>query len=74
MFTLFFREGPVTDWESARESDTSLYSRFFHAMLQRGVLLPPSQFEASFLSAAHTEKDIMLTLAAARESFAALRA
>jgi glutamate-1-semialdehyde 2,1-aminomutase len=74
MFTLFFREGPVTDWESARESDTALYSRFFHAMLQRGVLLPPSQFEASFLSAAHTEKDIMLTLAAAQESFAALRA
>jgi glutamate-1-semialdehyde 2,1-aminomutase len=70
MFTLFFREGPVTDWESAQQSDRTRYARFFHAMLDRGVFFPPSQFESCFLSAAHTAKDIDLTISAAREALA----
>ena len=70
MFTLFFREGPVTDRESAQQSDRTRYARFFHAMLDRGVFFPPSQFESCFLSAAHTAKDIDLTISAAREALA----
>jgi glutamate-1-semialdehyde 2,1-aminomutase len=68
MLTLFFRDGAVTDWESARRADQDRYARFFHAMLDRGVYLPPSQFEAMFLSAAHTDREIDRTLAAAREA------
>ncbi len=68
MFTLFFAPGPVTDYESARRSDTQAFARYHHAMLERGVYLPPSQFEAAFLSAAHTEEDIDTTLRAAREA------
>jgi len=69
MFTFFFHHGPVTDYESAGRSDTARFGRFFRAMLERGVYLPPSQFEAAFLSAAHTEADIRQTIAAAREAF-----
>jgi glutamate-1-semialdehyde 2,1-aminomutase len=69
MFTWFFTEGPVFDYESAQHSDTARFSRFFHAMLDRGIYLPPSQFEAAFVSAAHTEEDIRKTVAAARESW-----
>jgi glutamate-1-semialdehyde 2,1-aminomutase len=68
MLTLFFCEGPVMDWESAQRADRDRYGRFFHAMLDRGVFLPPSQFEALFLSAAHTDREIDLTLAAAQEA------
>jgi glutamate-1-semialdehyde 2,1-aminomutase len=68
LLTLFFRPGPVHDWGSARRSDLALYGRFFHAMLERGVFLPPSQFEAIFLSAAHTDRDIDLILSASREA------
>jgi glutamate-1-semialdehyde 2,1-aminomutase len=71
MFTFFFRPGPVTDWESAKVSDTERFGRFFRAMLERGIYLAPSQFEAAFLSAAHTDEDIARTVAAAREAFAA---
>jgi glutamate-1-semialdehyde 2,1-aminomutase len=70
MFTWFFTEGPVADWTSASKCDTKAFARFFHAMLDRGVYLPPSQFEAAFLSTAHTEKDIHHTIAAARQAFA----
>jgi glutamate-1-semialdehyde 2,1-aminomutase len=70
MFTWFFTAGPVTDWESAARSDTKAFARFFRAMLDRGVYLPPSQFEAAFLSAAHTESDVQQTIAAARQAFA----
>ena len=70
MFTFFFTDQPVTDWESARRSDTARFARFFRAMLERGIYLAPSQFEAAFLSAAHTEEDIDETIAAAREAFA----
>lgn len=73
MLTLFFCEGPVVDWESAQRADRGRYARFFRAMLERGVFLPPSQFEAMFLSTAHTDRDIDLTLAAARESAGTLR-
>ena len=69
MFTFFFTGGPVTDYESAKRSDTARFGRFFRAMLERGVYLPPSQFEAAFVSAAHTEDDIRQTIAATREAF-----
>jgi glutamate-1-semialdehyde 2,1-aminomutase len=71
MFTFFFTEGPVTDYESAKRSDTARFGRFFRAMLDRGIYLAPSQFEAAFLSAAHSEEDIRKTVAAAREAFLA---
>lgn len=62
MWTLFFNDGDVTDWASASRSDRWRYGRFFHAMLERGVALAPSQFEANFISAAHTEADIERTI------------
>ena len=63
MFTLFFNSGPVTDYKSAANSDTKRYSKYFTQMLEAGIYLPPSQFEANFLSTAHTEKDIERTVA-----------
>jgi glutamate-1-semialdehyde 2,1-aminomutase len=71
MFTFFFTDGPVTDWDSAKTSDTAKFARFFRGMLERGIYLAPSQFEAAFVSAAHTEEDIDRTIEAARESLAA---
>jgi glutamate-1-semialdehyde 2,1-aminomutase len=70
MFTWFFTPGPVTDWNSASQSDPRAFGRFFRTMLESGVYLPPSQFEAAFLSAAHNEKDIQHTIAAAKQAFA----
>jgi glutamate-1-semialdehyde 2,1-aminomutase len=69
MFTCFFTGGPVTDYESAKRSDTTRFGRFFRAMLERGVYLAPSQFEAAFVSAAHSERDIDETIAAVGEAF-----
>jgi len=69
MFTGFFTPGPVTDYASATMSDTALFAKFFRGMLERGVYLAPSQYEAAFVSAAHTEADIDKTLDAARETF-----
>jgi glutamate-1-semialdehyde 2,1-aminomutase len=69
MLTFFFTAGPVTDWDSAERSDRSRFARFFHWMLDRGFCLPPSQFEATFVSAAHSEEDIGRTAAAIREFF-----
>jgi glutamate-1-semialdehyde 2,1-aminomutase len=74
MFGYFFASEPVTDLESAMKSDVALYARFFHAMLDRGVYLAPSQFEAGFVSSAHTTRDIERTLAAADASLAEVRA
>jgi glutamate-1-semialdehyde 2,1-aminomutase len=71
MFTFFFTDQPVTDYESAKRSDTARFARFFRAMLDRGIYLPPSQFEAAFVSAAHTEEDVRKTVAAAKEAFGA---
>ena len=70
MFTWFFCEGPVTNWTSAEKCDTAAFGKFHRNMLDAGVWLPPSQFEAAFLSAAHTPKDIEDTITAAREAFA----
>ena len=72
MFGLYFREGPVETFEDAKWSDTSRFNRFFHAMLEHGVYLAPSAFEAGFISSAHGDAEIALTLAAAREAFAIL--
>lgn len=69
MYTPFFTEKPVTDFESAMQSDTKLYAKFFHLMFERGVYLPPSQFEAHFVSAAHTNRDIDRTIKYAYEVF-----
>jgi glutamate-1-semialdehyde 2,1-aminomutase len=70
MMTWFFTGQPVTDAASARLSDIKCFNRFFHAMLDRGIYLPPSQYEALFVSVAHTDADIARTIDAARESFA----
>jgi glutamate-1-semialdehyde 2,1-aminomutase len=70
MFTWFFTPGPVTDWNSASQCDTEAFGRFFRSMLDSGVYLPPSQFEAAFLSAAHSQQDIDQTIAAAKQAFA----
>ena len=67
MLTLFFANGPVTDLESATASNTDQFSKWFHGMLNRGIYLPCSQFEALFVSAAHTPELIEETIAAARE-------
>jgi glutamate-1-semialdehyde 2,1-aminomutase len=72
MFTWFFAPGPVTDFASAARSDTKLFAAFHRAMLERGVWLPPSQFEAAFLSTAHTDADLRATVDAARGAFASL--
>ncbi|MGB6836802.1 MAG: glutamate-1-semialdehyde 2,1-aminomutase [Dehalococcoidia bacterium] len=71
MLTVFFSDGPVTDYASARRADTERYARFFRTMLERGVYLPPSQFEAAFLSLAHGRDELEGTVRAAREAFAA---
>jgi glutamate-1-semialdehyde 2,1-aminomutase len=68
--TLFFTSGPVTDFASAKRSDTARYATFFHAMLGRGVFLPPAQFEAWFVSTAHSDSDIARTVRAVRASLA----
>jgi glutamate-1-semialdehyde 2,1-aminomutase len=69
MITVFFCPGPVTDYVTAKASDTKRFGRFFHAMLERGVYLPPAQFEAAFVSLAHGEAEIDATVAAAGEAF-----
>ncbi len=73
MWTSFFTSGPVVNWETANRSDRALYGRFFHAMLNEGVYLAPSQFEAGFVSITHTEGVIDQTIAAARKAFQSLK-
>ncbi|MFQ5400361.1 MAG: glutamate-1-semialdehyde 2,1-aminomutase [Anaerolineae bacterium] len=70
MFGLFFQEGPVINWETAAQSDTARFGRYFQGMLARGVYLAPSQFEAGFLSTAHGDAEIEATIAAANTVFA----
>jgi glutamate-1-semialdehyde 2,1-aminomutase len=72
MLTAFFCAGPVTDYASARRSDTTRYARWFHAMRERGVFLAPSQFEATFVSLAHTDADIAEAARAAAAALATL--
>jgi glutamate-1-semialdehyde 2,1-aminomutase len=69
MFTFFFSSGPVTDWDSAKSCDTARFGKFFHFLLDRGLYIAPSQFEAGFVSAAHSETDIAATVSAMREFF-----
>ena len=73
MFGLFFSSEPVDTYAGAVACDTAAFNRFFHAMLERGVYLAPSAFEAGFMSSAHGEAEIEATVAAAREAFAAAR-
>ncbi|HUO33509.1 MAG TPA: glutamate-1-semialdehyde 2,1-aminomutase [Candidatus Acidoferrum sp.] len=73
LLTLFFTASPVRDYTDAKKSDTTRFAAFFTEMLSRGILLPPSQFEALFVSAAHTDADIEQTLEAARQSLLAMR-
>ena len=72
MFTWFFNPGPVTDWVSASKSDTAAFGRFFRSMLDAGVYLPPSQYEAAFLSAVHSEEDVKKTIEAGKNALANL--
>ncbi|CAM4271009.1 glutamate-1-semialdehyde 2,1-aminomutase [Corallococcus exiguus] len=72
MITVFFTSEPVFDYASAKKADTAKFGRFFHAMLQEGVYLPPSQFEAAFISLAIGEPEVAHVLAAARKAFRAL--
>jgi glutamate-1-semialdehyde 2,1-aminomutase len=73
MMTLFFTDQQVTGWKSAATCDTARFAKFFWGLLNRGIYWPCSQFEALFVSAAHTEADIDLTIAAADESLAECR-
>jgi len=68
MFTWFFTDQPVTNWESAKRADTAKFGAFHRRMLEQGIYLPPSQFEAAFVSAAHTDGDIAKTQDAARNA------
>ncbi|HAN75342.1 MAG TPA: glutamate-1-semialdehyde-2,1-aminomutase [Planktothrix sp. UBA8402] len=72
MFGLFFTSGPVHNYEDAKKSDLAKFSRFHRGMLERGIYLAPSQFEAGFTSLAHTDEDIDQTLAVAREVMSSL--
>jgi glutamate-1-semialdehyde 2,1-aminomutase len=74
VLTPFFTSEPVRDYRSATKADTQQYARFFRGMLKRGIYAPPSQFEAWFLSAAHTSRDVQRTVAAARAAMADARA
>ena len=68
MFTWFFQPGEVHDWDTASKADTQAFAQFYRGMLERGVYLPPSQYEAIFLSVAHSDDDISKTIEAAAES------
>jgi glutamate-1-semialdehyde 2,1-aminomutase len=71
MLTFFFTPDPVRDYEDAKKSDTAKFATFFQSLLERGIYFPPSQFEAAFLSAAHSDTDIAKTAVALKESFSA---
>jgi len=73
LLTPFFADRPVRDFQTATRSDTGMYARFFRGMLARGIYPPPSQFEAWFLSAAHTARDVDKTIAAAREAMRGMK-
>jgi glutamate-1-semialdehyde 2,1-aminomutase len=68
MFTWFFQAGQVHDWDTAAKSDTQVFGKFHRAMLEQGIYLPPSQYEAIFMSAAHSENDIQQSIAAAEQA------
>lgn len=68
MFTWFFQKGEVRDWDTASKSDTQAFGNFYRKMLEAGIYLPPSQYEAAFLSSAHSDEDIQKTLAASENA------
>jgi glutamate-1-semialdehyde 2,1-aminomutase len=72
MQTLFFQEGPVRNYDDAKKSDTERFSTYFQAMRERGVFLPPSQFEAMFLSLAHGDDEVAEIVRAAHDAMASL--
>jgi glutamate-1-semialdehyde 2,1-aminomutase len=72
MFGVFFADEPVVDWDSASRSDTEKFARYHTALLDAGVYVAPSQYEAAFISSAHGETEIDFTLAAAERVFASL--
>jgi len=72
-FTTFFTAEPVHDWPTASRADRAAYGRFFHSMLEGGVYLAPSQFEAAFIGVAHTDELLDRTVEAARRAFRSLR-
>ena len=74
MWTWFFTKEPVADYAQAASSDTVAFGRFHRAMLEAGIWLPPSQFEAMFLGTAHGEREVKATIAVAREAFASVQA
>ena len=74
MFTIFFGVEHVRDYETATQSDTEMFARYFHGMIAHGIYLPPSQFEAAFLSLAHGEAEIQETIQAAGTVLKSLRA
>jgi glutamate-1-semialdehyde 2,1-aminomutase len=74
LLTLFHGVGEVTDGDSARRADTAAFARFFHAMFERGINLPPAQFEAMFVSLAHSDADLDDTIAAAQAALIAGKA
>lgn len=69
MFSTFFAPDPVSNWATVSQSDTSKFGLFFQSMLEQGIYLAPSQFEAGFTSTAHTEEIVETTVAAARAAF-----
>ena len=69
MFCTYFTETPVRNWDTAAQADTARFGKFFWGMIERGVYFAPSQFEAGFMSAAHTNADIAATIAAAENVF-----
>ena len=73
MFTFFFTDTPVTNWDTAKKANTDHFKSFFHHMLEHGVYLAPSQFEAGFVSYAHSDEDVRYTVNAAREFFKSVR-
>jgi len=73
MLTAFFTDGPVSDYASARQADTESFAKWFQRLLAAGVALPPSQFEAAFVSTAHDEEALAFLERALRESFIGLR-
>jgi glutamate-1-semialdehyde 2,1-aminomutase len=72
LMTMFFTGEPVTDYSGAKKSDTKMYAAFFREMLSRGIFVAPSQFEALFVSAAHSDADIDRTIVVAGESLRAI--
>jgi glutamate-1-semialdehyde 2,1-aminomutase len=74
MFSTFFTSEPVINYQTAKASNTDHFNRYFHAMIERGVYIAPSQFEAGFISLAHSGEDIDRTVEAASEAFGAIQA